>query len=430
MFVFGGAQALSVLAGLVRAIAAANLIGTVGVGLSTIYNTVCSFMGELMGLGLCGSGVHYLSDAKVCGDDRTSDEIVQADRAVQRVRLLMTIAGTSAMLFTLLISPLLSQLYFDDWSHIPHFCLLSLAVGSFLFSDIERSVLRSLQQTRRLAIALSCTAILSVALTVPFYYFMGVEGVLHAVICSSVGSCAVTMWLGAISHPWHLSVWRELTVSWGDFWRASRPLLTLGIAFVISGVALQGIEMITQTWMIRCESFEYVGLYRQGYQLAVTYPAMMFTAIANDFYPRLAAVNRDVKLRTELVNKQILVSFSIALPVLAVFALLLPWLVPTLLTDAFLPIVPMAQLALIGVAIKAIHLPIAYLPLAQGRSVDYMIVEVLSLIINALCIYVGYCLGDLCGIGIGIACAEAIYLVTMLVFCRVKYDYRFSVRLK
>lgn len=425
MLVFGGVQALSVGTGIVRVAAAAKLIGTTGVGLSTIFNTFSGFTAELMGFGLCGSGVHYLSDAKVVGEERTRDEILQADEAVQRVRLLMTLSAFAAMLLTIVASPFLSLLYFDDWSHTSHFLLLSVAVAALLLSDVERSVLRSLQQTNRLAVALSVTALLTLVCTIPFYVLMGVGGVIYAVVACAVSSCVVTLWLGALSHPWRLSVWRRLTMSWRDFLATSRPLFTLGVAFVISGVALQGIELFTQTWMARCESFDYVGLYKQGYQLAVTYPAMLFTAISNDFYPRLAAVNRDVRHRTALVNRQILVSFSIALPCLVAFWFLIPYVVPLVLSDDFMPIVPMARWALAGVAIKAIYLPIAYLPLAQGRSVDYMIVEVISLVLSALFIYLGYLWADLEGIGQGILCSEVLYLVTMVVFTRVRYDYRF-----
>ena len=58
--IFGGAQVFSVLAALIRTKFAAVFIGTAGVGLSAVYNTVVTFYSNVEGLGLSFSGVKHL----------------------------------------------------------------------------------------------------------------------------------------------------------------------------------------------------------------------------------------------------------------------------------------------------------------------------------------------------------------------------------
>ncbi len=78
--IFGAAKAVNILTALVRTKFAAVLLGTAGVGLNALFNTVQLFMNQLLGLGLSTGSVKTLSEAY------STHDLAFVDRHVTRVR--------------------------------------------------------------------------------------------------------------------------------------------------------------------------------------------------------------------------------------------------------------------------------------------------------------------------------------------------------
>lgn len=106
--IFGAAKAVNILTALVRTKCAAVLLGTAGVGLNALFNTVQLFMNQLLGLGLPTGSVKTLSEAYATRD------LAFIDRHVTRVRHWGILLGVAAILLLALLSPLLSLLYFES----------------------------------------------------------------------------------------------------------------------------------------------------------------------------------------------------------------------------------------------------------------------------------------------------------------------------
>lgn len=435
--IFGGAQAFTVLAGLVRSKFAAELIGTSGVGLNAILVTVLMFMTQLMGLGLAGSGVKYLSEEN---DERP--------QRIARIRVWGVITALASIVVMLIIAPWLSQMYMDDWRHAWWFALLSIVIALQIVCQIELSILRSLQQTRRLAHTMIVSAIFSVIFSVPFFYWFGVDGVIWSVFSCYFVNALYVIVMGIRSAPIVRADYLGLgyagnvglsqtdnedlahasnvglTTTFRTFLHHSRSLLTLGFAFLLTGIVWQGVELITQTVLSTMASVAMVGLYKSGYQIAVTYPGILFTAVANDFYPRLAQIGHDVEKRNQLVNQLIRVLVCIVVPCIIVLWLIVPYLVPILLSEEFLPMVGMARWAMMAVIVQCLYHPIAYLPLAMGKARDFSILEVVSLVQKSACILAGFFLGGLVGSGVGVFVSACLDLLVLGTFVTLRYKFR------
>ena len=96
---------------------------------------------------------------------------------------------------------------------------------------------------------------------------------------------------------------------------------------------------------------------------------MVFSAMETDYFPRLSALNHDVEAVNITVNRQIEVSVLLLSPMLAMFIISLPVLLPLLYSGRFIPVVAMAQVAVFSMYIKSVSLPVAYITLAKGDSV-------------------------------------------------------------
>ena len=140
------------------------------------------------------------------------------------------------------------------------------------------------------------------------------------------------------------------------------PLLRLGISYVLAGVVATAAELIIRTSLKnQMRSWDELGLYTAGFTLIVSYARIVFVAMDADFYPRLsAAVHNGVRTRT-LISRQTNVLVMLMTPLLILFALSLPLLIPILLTTEFLPVMPMVVCGLAFMFFKAIYTPAASL---------------------------------------------------------------------
>ena len=400
--VFGGASAFSVLAALVRSKVAAVTIGPAGVGLNALYVTISNLVATLMSCGLLSSSVPTLCQAE--GEEQR-----------QRVRYLRLLGCLLAVL-SIPVTCIVALFY------SPQVFWLSIPVVALVLSGIETAVMKSLQATRMLTASLIATAVISVVCTIPFFIWLGIDGVIWAVVCTVTLSSLVTCVLG-----YRVCDAMPSFRLWGrGLWDNARPMLVLGVAFLVSGVMAQGVDLINQMWIESVATLAMVGLYKAGYQLSVTYTSMIFTAIANDFFPRLSSIAQDLDARNRLITQQIRVLMYIVVPLILLFVILVPWVVPLLFSQEFLPIIPMVRVAALAIIAKAIYLPLCYLPIALKCSKHYLFLEVTSWTSLCLCILGGYHLFGLLGAGCGILVANVFDLIVAWIFCRCKYSFRLT----
>ena len=421
--VFGGAQAFSVLAALVRTKVAAVFIGTTGVGLSALYNTVVTFFSNISGLGLSFSGVKHLSEIFASGDE------VLLGKEVKKLRSLGTLCAMTGFLFAVIFSPVLSYIYFGNFDHILHFAVLSVFVIATILSGIELAVLKACQKIKYMTVAVIWAAVVSVVVSIPFYILKGADGVIWAVAISGVCESFATLYFGhkTVRGGYFIPFLLKGKDGAAKVLAESKPLILLGMAFLGGGVIASGADMTIQSYFSTISSISVVGLYKAGYQLSITYTGMIFTAVSSDFFPRLSAVNKILYDRNEMILRQIKVLLCITTPLVVLFIVLVPYILPILFDDTFNPICRMVQIASLSIIVKSVSMPLNYLPLSLGKSKHYLILEGSFWIMLVPLVILGYKLWGLDGTGIAILLCHVVELVYVYAFCKLKYRFAISV---
>ena len=164
-----------------------------------------------------------------------------------------------------------------------------------------------------------------------------------------------------------------------------------------------------------------IGCYTAGYSIIFVYASSIFASLDNDFFPRLTGILDNLEECRKLVWRQIRLSFTLAIPAMAMLILFLPWLLPMLNTEEFASAIPMAQIASVSLLFRAVYLPLAYLPLAAGDSRTYMLLEIISYIVFFALVYTGYRLDGLFGAGIGMTLSSFVDMCVLLGVVKVKY---------
>jgi len=194
----------------------------------------------------------------------------------------------------------------------------------------------------------------------------------------------------------------------------------------LAGIIGSGAEMVIRSYLNVTGDLEVLGLYNVGYMLTITYAGMVFSAMETDYYPRLSAVNTDIEATNLTVNRQMEVSLLIISPMLTALIVFLPILIPLLFSSEFIDVVAMAQVSVLAMFFKVLTLPVAYITLARGKSMVYLILEASYFIVFVMLIIFGYEQLGLWGTGLAITLAHVFDYIMINGFAYMKYGYRVS----
>ncbi len=414
--IFGGVQGLNIIISLVRNKVVAWLLGPVGMGLTALFNSVVNFVSQATNLGISFSAVRHVSELFDQGDEERIAHFVKVVRAWS---LLTALLG---MLVCVVAGPLLSNHTFAWGDHTLHFVLLSPAVALIAISGGELAILKGARRLKQLAIIQLITVFVSLLITVPIYYFFGEAGIVPVIVLTTFVSTLLTMNYSYRLYPLRLRGARGIL---GE----GMEMVRLGVAFVLAGIFGSGAEMLIRSFLNVTGDLDTVGLYNAGFLLTVTYAGMVFSAMETDYFPRLSAVARDKEQMSYTVNRQIEVSFLLIAPMLALLILVLPILVPILFRDDFTPMVPMAQVSVFSMYLKAVSLPMSYMVLAKGDSLAYLLIEGFDSVLMVILVVIGYRQWGLWGTGLALDVSYIVDLIIIYAYTSLRYGYRGSLPL-
>lgn len=411
---FGGVQVLSLLASLVRNKFAAVLLGPVGLGFMSIYNTVVKFISEASNLGIGFSAVRQVSASYADGD------LSRVRPVVDTVRVWSLLTGLAGTALCCVLSPLLSKIGFDTLSRWPDFLWLSPVVGLTVVTGGEMAILKGVRRLRQVGVCSLINALAGVAIAFPFFYCLGRDGIVPALAVSAL-AVLVTVFF----HSFRIFPFRLDSPLRGCLKRG-RGMLRLGLAFLGAGVLGSGVELAIRSYISHSGTMADVGLYNAAYVLTVTYASVVFMSMETDYFPRLSSVNQDSKAANALVNRQIEASLLLLAPLLAAFLVLLPVIIPLIYSSAFMEMIDMARFGVLAMLLRAMILPMEYLSLAKGRSGVYLLTEAAYDVFVAAAVMVGYSLDGLRGMGIGLLAAAVFNCLLDWTVCYAYYRFVMS----
>ena len=409
--IFGGVQGLIILIGLVRNKAMAVLLGAGGIGFNALLVSVQNFASQCTNLGISFGAVPKLSELYEQGQRQ------QLRYYLQVVRLWSLIAAVLGFTFCLAISPLLNNVTFTWGNHTLHYAMLGVAVAMSAISAGEFVVLKSARQLGTLARLQILTAIASVVLSVPLFYYWGQSGIVPSIILVSGCSMLATVCYSYRRYPLQLRFSKRHL-------RDGLSMIWLGLSFVLAAAIGSASEMIIRSYLNVEGSLGDVGLYNTGYMITITYAGMVFSAMETDYFPRLSAVSKDVAATNETVNRQMEVSLLLLSPMLVGLLMMLPVLIPILFSRDFMAVVEMAQIAVLAMYFKVMTMPVAYITLARSRSLSYLFLETVYFAVLAISIVVGYQWWGVWGTGLAIVVAHMAEWAVVWSYAYWQYKYR------
>jgi PST family polysaccharide transporter len=196
----------------------------------------------------------------------------------------------------------------------------------------------------------------------------------------------------------------------------------MGGGLMVIGVAAQlaayGVRLvIIRHHAVVADGLADAGYYQAAIAIAGSLPAMVFTAMGTDFFPRVAAAKDEAEAKV-LSEKQIEAALLLALPIFTGLITMNRLGITLLYAEKFEPAVPLLSWMIWGVFVRLIGWPLGYWLVARGSMRTVVIVEVASnLVMAALPIILLPSFG-LVGTAIGYFTGYLLYGIAMLAVAR------------
>ena len=410
---FGGVQGLNVVIGLVRNKFVALLLGPGGMGLVSLFNTTVQLISQATHLGISFSAVRHISEYY---DAENTEKVAHYVKVVRGWCLLTALVG---MLVCVVLGPFLSSATFSWGDHTLHFVLLAPAIGMIAITGGETAILKGQRKLGALALVQIVAALASLVISIPIYYFFWQAGIVPVIVLMAFVTMCATLWFSLRLFP------LQFGGTYGILGEGME-MVRLGVAYTLAAVIGTASEMLIRSYLNVVGDLDVLGLYNAGYMLTITYAGMVFSAMETDYYPRLSAVQHDIRATNETVNRQMEVSLLFVSPMLAALIIALPVVVPLLFSQEFLPVVGMAQVAALAMYMKVLTLPVAYITLARGYSLSYLFLETSYFVAFVILIFFGYRYWGLFGTGVAITLAHVFEFLLVNAYAYKKYGYRSS----
>ena len=309
---FGGVQGLIILIGLVRNKAMAVLLGAGGMGFNALMMSVQTFAAQFTNLGLSFGAVPKLSEVY------EQENHSQLNDYVQVIRLWSLIAAVLGLLFCVVASGLADNMTFTWGDHTLHYAMLGISVAMLAIAGGETAILKATRQMGSLARVQIYGAVGAVVLSVPLYYYWGQSGVIPAIVLIAALNTLLTVVHSYRCYPLKMRFRKQHL-------RDGYSMIRLGLSFVLAAAIGSGAEMAIRAFINVEGGMDDVGFYNAAFMITITYAGMVFSAMESDYFPRLSAVNKDIKATNETVNKQTEVSLLLLSPMLVALMMLLRW---------------------------------------------------------------------------------------------------------
>lgn len=412
--IFGGLQVFNILISVLKSKIIAVLLGPAGLGVISIFNSTSAVIASCTNFGINVSAVKSIaSSGQVEGKNHQSTIIAVTKKMIW-------FSGIFGLLVTVVLSPWLSKISFGNTSYTFSFALLGLSLLALQISSGQNAILQGLRQVKLIALSSLTGAFIGLVLSVPLYVFFGAEGIVPALVATSMAA-VLTSWyfLKKVEIP-------VIKVNSTTVKKEGKTIIKLGFLISLTSIFPAIGAYVVRLFIANVGNIEDVGLFTSGFAIIGTYVGMVFSAISTDYYPSLAEVANDNIKCTEKVNQQILVSILILVPILTILLVFINLGIVILYSVSFLGTVKMIQWASLGIFFQAFSFCIAYLFLAKGHSKLFFWNELIPnfyiLILNCLSYYTW----GLEGMGISFLIGYFFYFIQVYFVAKIKYCFKFD----
>lgn len=411
---FGGVQVFVILISIVKSKFVAILLGPTGIGVLGLIQSTLLFIGAISSFGLERSAVRNIAEANALGYSNRVAVVIAV------LKKLVWLTGLLAAIFSFAFSGFLSELTFGNGDYNLGFKLLAISLLVNQITAGENAILRGLRKLKFIAKASLWGSILGLLISIPFYYLLGIKGIVPAMIGSSIGIFFITFYFSKKVEI------ESVKISNRHLFGQSKDMLLMGLALSVGSMFVLGGSYIIRLYIRNQGNIEDVGFYSAGFAILNSYFGVFFSALTTDYYPRLSGVADDNRKATQLMNQQSEMIVLLISPFLVFFLVFINLIITILYSNEFIPINTMMLWAGLGIYFKAVSWSLSVIFISKGEIKILLFSEITSTIVMLLSNLFGYTYYGLEGLGISFLFAYIYTYIQNYLLVRLRYKFAYS----
>lgn len=361
--IVGGAQVIIILIRIFRSKIIAILLGPTGVGILGLYQSTLDLIRSATGFGIQYSAVRDIAEAA------GSEDQSRISRTVLILRRWVWFTGLLGLVLMAVCCKPISQYTFGDDKYTWGILTLSIVL---LLNAISRGKLAFLQGLRRINTMAKANVLGVLAgfiITVPLYWFFGLNGIVPALIIASLINLLLS-WLYTRKIPIE-----RVPLSLKDTCVGGLGMVRLGFFLVITGLATTASMYFVRVFITKKAGIEDAGQYQAAWALSLTYVGLVLQAMGADYFPRLSAVNHDNEQVVKLVNEQTEIALLIAGPLVVGMLSFVTPVVYLLYSAEFDKTINILHWQLSGSLLKVLAWPMGFILLSKSKGIAFLFTE-------------------------------------------------------
>lgn len=409
---FGGAQLINILIGIVRNKLIAILLGSMGMGLISIYQSTLDLIKSITCLGIDTTGVREIAAAS-----EESNKLISTISVIYKWTWILALLGG---IICIIFSSHISIWAFSSDTYSQSIAWLSISVFFNVLAIGELVILQGLRQIGYMIKSGLIWNLSALVLLTPLYYFYGLKAIVPVFIIVSI-----VTYLSTLYYRRKVGV-KIITIPFRELLSKGKFILRIGFFIILAAIQTQIALFIVRSMVINKVGLEQLGLLQAAWTITNVYLTLILKSMSADFYPRLSAICNDNKKIRKLLNEQIYIILIISLPVFVFLLLSSKLLLSLLYSGSFESAYTLLNWRTIGMFFKVITWALGFVLLAKGKGMMYFISDTSYSIIYLACIYFLFPYYGLDSVGIAYMIAYISYLVIVYIMLRRLIGFRWT----
>ena len=414
--ILGSVQLFNILIAVVRNKCISILLGPAGMGIMGLLTSATGTITGFTNLGITFSAIKNIASAYEKGDYTTLGKVLYVlQRCIWTTGLLGAIVCLS-------LCRQLSQWTFGNTDFTISFAFLSISLLLTQLTNGNLLILKGCRNINYYAKANVWGNFLSLFITVPLYFWLGIDAIVPALILFSIST-----FLCAYFYRSRLRL-VQIRTERGEFKEISKDILIAGIAFSAAEFFPLIASFYIRTFISNNGGLTDVGLFSAGFAILNGYVGMIFTAMSTDYIPRLSAVSDDDHQLELVINQQIEMSILLLFPLIVLFVIFGKLMILILYSSQFYPMIEMIYWGGLGMLFKVPNWCFGCILIPKRESKAYFYFSILSALFYLGMNMLLYSVWGIKGLGISFLLSHIFDASVSYWYINRKYQINYKVR--
>ena len=395
--IIGGAQFINILIGIVRNKMTAIILGSIGIGFISMYQSILDLIKSVSTLGIETSGVREIAQAKENNDDLLV--------TISAIRRWILIFATTGSVICLLASPFISRWIFKTEEHTLAIALLSVCVFFSTLTAGEVIILQGMREITYMVKSSILWNLLGLIIAVTLYWIWGLKSIVPVFILVSIVTFICYVYFRGKLNISTKKIPRQILISKG------KNMLHIGAYIVIAAIQTELTLFIVKAYIVNQSGLDSLGLVQATRTISSVYLTLILGAMGADFYPRLSSVIKNNTMVRRLVNEQVHILILISTPIIIALLLLSKLILVLLYSSSFESATDLLNWRILGLFFKIISWALGFTLLAKGKGLIFFLTDTIFSLIYILCCYYLLPIYGLESIGMSFLIGYIVYLL-------------------